>query len=71
MKTAASTLLTLSLLLGGASVGCDRTVKKTETVETNRDGSTETKKEETTVSPDGTTETKKETEKTPPTNPQP
>ncbi len=70
MKAFASAFVCTGLLLGsGAVVGCDRTVKKTEMTETNRDGSTETKTEKKVVESDGTVKTERETEKTPPTNP--
>ena len=70
MKSFITGVVSTSLLLGGFTlVGCDRTVEKKETTETNRDGSTETRTEEKTVKSDGTVETKRETEKTPPTNP--
>ena len=58
------TLAAMSALgLSFLTVGCDRTISKTEETKVNSDGTVKTKEKTVTESPDGTV-TKKETKKT-------
>ena len=72
MKTRKNALLAVmsALALALVTIGCERTVSKTESEKVKSDGTVETKEKTVTQSPDGTvTKTEEEKKSTPPPPP--